>query len=89
MAKTWFCYECDENIGDNEYCPYCGAHRFGDMAMSKSEAKSVLKKTVGTQRQKVKQPMFSKEQSLIYGIHPNDEMYRKTMEIDILSKNYK
>ncbi len=86
---TWFCYECDENIGNNEYCPYCGTHRFGDMAMSKKESKSTLAKLFGKKSKEVKQPIFSEEQRLIYGIYPNDEMYRKTMELDVLSKNYK
>lgn len=36
-----------------------------------------------------KEPMFSEEECFLYGIHPDDEMYRKTMELDILSKNYK
>lgn len=43
MAGTWFCLKCYKNMGDKEYCPYCGAHRLGDMAMSKKEAESVLK----------------------------------------------
>lgn len=35
------------------------------------------------------EPVFTKEESFVYGIHPDDKMYRKTMELDILSKNYK
>lgn len=35
------------------------------------------------------EPIFSKEERFVYGIHPDDKMYRKTMELDILSKNYK
>lgn len=89
MASTWFCYGCDENIGDNEYCPHCGMHRFGEKPMSNQEAKSVLANTFRGKSKKEKLPTFSKEESFIYGMHPNDEMYRKTMELDILSKNYK
>lgn len=33
--------------------------------------------------------IFSEEECFMYGIHPDDEMFRKTMELDILSKNYK
>ena len=28
--STWFCFGCQKNIGDNQYCPYCGMHRLGD-----------------------------------------------------------
>lgn len=38
---------------------------------------------------KTKGPIFTKEECFLYGIHPDDETYRKTMELDILSKNYK
>ena len=34
-------------------------------------------------------PVFSEEECFLMGIHPDDEMFRKTMELDILSKNYK
>lgn len=89
MADTWFCYGCDENIGDNEYCPYCGMHRSGDKPMSKKETGRVLSKIFRGQSKKEKQSMFSTEECLVYGIHPDDEMYRKTMELEVLSKNYK
>ncbi len=89
MASTWFCLECYKDMGDSQYCPHCGAHRLGDMAMSQKETESVLAKFFGRKPKGEKQPMFSKEESFLYGIHPNDEMYRKTMELDILSKNYR
>lgn len=89
MANTWFCYGCDENIGDNEYCPYCGMHRSGDKPMSKKEAGRVLANFFGGKPKNEKQPMFSTEECLVYGIHPDDETYRKTMELEVLSKNYK
>lgn len=86
---TWFCLDCIKDIGDSEYCPYCGKHRMGDLAMSEKEAKGVLAKFFGRKPKKAKQLMFSEEECLLYGIHPNDEMYRKTMELNVLSKNYK
>lgn len=89
MAGTWFCLKCYKNMGDKEICPHCGAHRLGDMAMSKKEAESVLAKFFGRKPKREKQPMFSKEERFLYGVHPNDEMYRKTMELDILSKDYR
>ena len=85
---TWFCLDCIKDIGDSEYCPYCGKHRMGELAMSKKEAKSVLARFF-KRRGKVKQPVFSEEERFLYGIHPNDEMYRKTMELNILSKDYR
>ena len=85
---TWFCYECDENIGSNESCPYCGTHRLGDMVMNKKRTKSTLTELFGRKSKGVKQSMFSEEQKLIYGIHPDDEMYRKIMELNILGKDY-
>ena len=30
--STWFCYGCHKSIGDNQYCPHCGMHRFGKYA---------------------------------------------------------
>ena len=105
---TWFCFGCQKNIGDNQYCPYCGMHRLGDFGCDTVVKKpqgilsgflaSLLNpsiETVGIEKsrneepQKVKEPMFSEEECFLYGIHPEDEMYRKTMELNILSKNYK
>lgn len=48
-----------------------------------------LKSLFGGNVKETKEPIFSEEECFLYGIHPNDEMYRKTMELDILSKNYK
>lgn len=89
MVGTWFCPKCFKNMGDNEYCPFCGSHRMGDMTMSQKESDSVLKRFFGNKPMKEKQSMFSEEECLVYSIHPKDVMYRKTMELDILSKNYK
>ena len=89
MASTWFCTKCYKNMGDKQYCPFCGAHRLGDMAMENGEAKSVLARFFGRKPKKEKTPMFSEEECLVYGIHPKDETYRKTIELNVLSKNYK
>lgn len=84
---TWFCYGCQEDIGDAEYCPYCGMHRSGE---EQEAAHSSIRPNISASKvKKVKQPIFSEEECFLYGIHPNDETYRKTMELDILSKNYK
>lgn len=86
---TWFCLDCIKDIGDSEYCPYCGKHRMGELAMSPKEAGLVLTKFIGEKAKKQTQPIFSEEECFLYGIHPNDEMYRKTMQLKILSKDYK
>lgn len=26
--RTWYCPKCYKNMGDNHYCPYCGAKDF-------------------------------------------------------------
>lgn len=81
----WFCLDCIKDIGDSEYCPYCGKHRMGDLAMSEKKALEELRKFNG----KRKTPMFSEEECFAYGIHPDDEMYRKTIELNVLSKDYR
>ena len=86
-------------------CPCCGEKQYGENneyypdKRSMKVAKAVLQgqqltkpdgffsRIFGGKRKK--KPMFSEEECFIYGIHPNDETYRKTMELDILSKNYK
>lgn len=85
---VWYCYGCQEDIGDSEYCPYCGLHRTGEKDARSAKPKGiagVLKKRT----RKTNPPVLSEEECLLYGIHPKDEMYRKTMELDVLSRNYK
>ena len=43
----------------------------------------------GRKQKNEKKPIFSEEECFLYGIHPDDETYRKTIELDILYKNYK
>ena len=100
---TWFCCGCHKNIGDNQYCPYCGMHRFGKYASidTVKKPRGILssffspilgpsaEETKREEPQKAKKQIFSEEECFLYGIHPDDEMYRKTMELNILSKNYK
>lgn len=77
------CIECRKKIGVlDDKCPHCGAIQYDDEP-------TMERLVVGFEpRIKEKKPIFSKEECFLYGIHPNDEMYRKTMELDILSKNY-
>ena len=78
------CIECRKKIGVlDDKCPYCGAIQYDDEPAKESKAVMVM------QKNEKKIPVFSEEECYLYGIHPNDEMYQKTMELDILSKNYK
>ena len=86
--SSWFCYGCDEDIGDNEYCPYCGMHRSGDDAMDEQEARAVLAQFAPKRTKKEKQPIFTEEEAFLMGIHSQDAFFRKTMELDILGKDY-
>ena len=66
-----------------EICPYCGEQQYDDEPVKEP----VMNKP--RVEKESKKPLFSEEECFLYGIHPNDEMYRKTMELNILSKNYK
>lgn len=69
------CLYCEKKIGlFDEVCPYCGEAQYDEVANG---------------NRKIKNPIFSEEECLIYGIHPDDEMYRKTMELNVLSKKYR
>ena len=67
MASNWFCLKCYKNMGDKEYCSYCGAHRLGDNAMSKKEAESVVKKFFERKAKKKKQsqPIFFRRRMIL------------------------
>jgi len=78
------CIECRKKINVlDDKCPYCGANQYDDIPVK--EPVMIQFRRGKTE----KTPLFSEEECLVYGIHPNDEMYRKTMELNVLSKNYK
>ncbi len=77
------CIECGKKIDVlAEICPYCGEKQY-------DEAVEATVSNVSKRQKQDKHPMFSEEECLVYGIHPKDEMYRKTMELNVLSKSYK
>lgn len=79
-----FCLDCGKQIKDkDDICPYCGF----DYQTFMDVGDDILPRHTITQKEK--EPMFTEEQAFMMHIHPDDEMYRKTMELDILSKNYK
>lgn len=105
MGYLRSCLMCGKKIdSDSLKCPYCGERQYGENNEFYPDEKSMRAATAILQgqqsggaeglldrlfRKKQKQPIFSEEECFLYGIHPNDEMYRKTMELNILSKDYK
>lgn len=77
------CIDCGKKIGIlDEKCPYCSTEQYDEEITENVPSKGIRQKHN-------KQSVFSEEECLIYGIHPDDEMYRKTMELNVLSKKYK
>lgn len=91
MSKTWFCYNCDENIGDAKKCPYCGYSRNGEedkyapTAQSYIMAKKALYGDTCKSRQN-KKPIFTDEERLDLGLHPKDKGYKMSLISRILGK---
>lgn len=59
--------------------------------MTKIRGDKVKKQKKRSKKERQKKqipPIFSEEECFLYGIHPDDEMYRKVMELNILTKNY-
>lgn len=82
-GKPMKCIDCGKKIGAlDERCPYCSTEQYDDEPAANVQiARTKLKRN--------KQSVFSEEECLIYGIHPDDETYRKTMELNVLAKKYK
>lgn len=97
MAGEWFCSECGQTIDMfDAKCKYCGANQFGenneyypDKKMMRKAEKFWGSLFSGKKKKKAKNAGLSVEQQFIMGVHPNDEMYRRTLEHEILTKNYK
>jgi len=83
--SDWFCYGCDENIGDKEYCPYCGMHRSGETPMKVRETRSML--TSGSNKKGAVLYPFSREERLATGLYPKDEGYKMSLISKILGKH--
>lgn len=79
-----FCLDCGKQLKDKaDICQYCGFD-YQEFVNAGDDDSS---RTIDVKKEK--QPMFTEEQAFMMHIHPDDELYRKTMELDILSKNYK
>lgn len=79
-----FCLDCGKQLKDKDnICPNCGFdyQEFMNAGDCNSSHHTTIKKE--------KEPMFTQEQAFMMHIHPDDELYRKTMELNILGKNYK
>ena len=97
MSKTHFCLRCGKSIPIfDKQCKYCGKNQFGennehypDDDMVQQVAEMLGKATAPSERpQKEKDQGLTVEEQFFLGIHPDDEMYRKTLELEILSKKY-
>ena len=79
-----YCLQCSNKLNDSVIvCPRCGFNYAEFMGTYTINIPTPEKKRRGIT------PIFSEEECLIYGIHPDDETYRKVMELNILSKNYR
>lgn len=82
MNKCWMCGK--RIVPSTSMCPYCG---FDENSFEK-DALGTTSKVDVVKIKKEKEPMFTQEQAFMMHIHPDDELYHKFMELDILSKNY-
>lgn len=105
MGYLHSCLMCGEKIdSDLLTCPHCGEKQYGENNEFYPDEKSMRAARAIMQGQqtgsaggflsrlfgkKQKQLIFSEEECFLYGIHPDDELYRKTMELNILSKDYR
>ena len=98
MADTKFCLQCSKKIGTfDKVCRYCGEHQYGENdeyypdEESMKHATKILGMSTISQTRPIKQKYqgLTAAEQLITGIHPDDEMYRKTLELEVLAKNYK
>ena len=95
MADTWSCLQCGKEIGMwDTRCKHCGASQFGEnnefypTENASQQAKTLLNNAALNPPKKRRKSLTVEEQ-FAFGIHPNDETYRKTLELEILGKNYK
>ena len=88
------CRHCGEKqFGENdEYYPDKKSMNLARQllkAQQVEEKQGFFSRLFRRKHRELAESVFSKEESFVYGIHSDDKMYRKTMELDILSKNYK
>lgn len=97
MADTWNCLLCGKKIGIwDKQCKYCGANQFGEnnefypdeKAMQQAGALLNSRNTVPP-KSKNERKGFTVEEQFFFGLGPKDKMYRKGLEMEILTKNYK
>ena len=97
MVDMHFCLKCGKLIPRfDRTCQYCGKNQFGEnnehypdekmMRKAKKFWSSVFSRQ---KKKKTKNTGLSVEQQFIMGVHPDDEMYRRTLEHEILTRNYR
>lgn len=103
MGYLHSCLMCGEKIDSNLLeCPYCGEKQYGDnnefypnkstmkaakTLVQREQSGGLLGRILGGNKKQT--AVLSEEECLLYGVHPDDETYRNTIELDVLSRNYK
>lgn len=90
-----FCLNCGKKISPTDkVCKLCGANQFGANnefypdAKSMQQANALLSNTAAKPPKK-KRRGFTAEEQFFFGLGPKDKTYRKGLEIEIMTKNYK
>ena len=97
MADTWNCLLCGKKIGIwDKQCKYCGANQFGennelypDEKAMKQAGDLLNSRNTVPPKSKNEQKGFTVEEQFFFGLGPKDKMYKKGLEMEILTKNYK
>lgn len=82
-----YCLKCCKKVKPmTQVCPHCGYVLIPEKYRSLSTGSVEAPK--GKKGKKVTKPIFTEEEAFMMHIHPDDELYRKIMEMNILSKKY-
>lgn len=91
MSNKRSCLLCGKKIDCwDKTCMYCGTNQFGknnefypdEKALRQAKRMLAFKEP----KQKKKKSGLTTEEIFFAGMHPKDDLYRKVLELDILSK---
>ena len=87
MTNTHCCLLCGKEIGMwDKTCKYCGEKQFGENNEFFPDEKAKQMLTFKAPKSKKKKQGLTIEEIFFAKMHPDDEMYRKTLEFEILTK---
>lgn len=89
MSDKWSCLQCGKEIGRRDKtCMYCGTNQFGENNEFYPDEKAMLqvKRMLAFNAPKQKKIGLTTEEIFFAGMHPKDDLYRKVLELEILSK---